>query len=164
MAITPWQAGQRITASRLAQITPRWASWTPTWTTTTGVNLPSFGNANIIGQYCQTGDMVIAQLQVIFGTTTNFGGGGTGDNWLFSVPVTASSTSNTAGHFELNASTSERTYSRARLLSTTEFCLETSSGKPDGNALSPTGVIDSATPWTWSSTDAIYGTLIYQAA
>lgn len=164
MAITPWQAGQRITASRLAQITPRWASWTPTWTTTSGSATPSYGNATVTGIYCQTGDMVVCQLQIVFGSTTNFAGGTAADNWLWSIPVTASGTSDASGHFELNAGTASRTYSRARLLSTTTFCLETSSGRPNATALSPTGVVDAVTPWTWASTNAIYGSLIYQAA
>ncbi len=92
---------------------PVWAAWTPTWTTTTGVNTPSYGNASLGCEYCQTGDLVICRVQIVFGTTTSFGGGTPADNWQFSPPVTAARTSNAAGHFELSIATNDRRYGRA---------------------------------------------------
>lgn len=164
MAITLWQAGQRITAGRLNLITPTWSTWTPTWSTTSGVNTPSYGNATVSCEYCQTGDLVIARIEIIFGTTTSFGGGGVGDNWSFSLPVTAASVNNSTGHFELSIGANDRRYGRGRLYSTTTFGLETSSGAVDGGVPTNTGAVDSLTPETWASTNGIYGSLSYRAA
>jgi hypothetical protein len=173
MGVTPWQAGQRITAARLNQITPRWSAWTPTWTTSTGANTPSYGNASISGAYCQTGDVVFFRLEVTFGTTTSFGGGGTSDNWQFSLPVTASTTALIVGGGEAQDSATGGTPSgnriplRCRLTSTTALELETSGGATGfagGYAATATGLIDAATPFTWASTDSIRVFGHYQAA
>lgn len=164
MAITPWTAGQRVTAARLAAITPTWSSWTPTWSTTTGAGTPSYGNASLECEYCQTGDLVICRVQIVFGTTTSFGSGTAADNWQFSLPVTAASTSNAAGHFELSIATNDRRYGRARLLTTTTFGMETSSGAVDGDPPTQSGLIDRLTPETWASTYGLYGSLQYKAA
>lgn len=164
MAIGSWTAGQRITASRLNLITPQWASWTPTWTTQSGAATPSYGNASVDCMYTQTGDIVFARYAIIFGSTTNFGGGGAGDNWLFSLPVTAAAVENPSGHAELNFSVTQRVYSNVRLFSSTQFFFETSTGRVDGVATTNTGVVDAITPETWASADAIRGTLTYRAA
>lgn len=165
MAVASWRAGERITAGRLNSITPIWAAWTPTWTTSTGNNTPSFGNATIDCAYCQTGDLVVARFEVIFGSTTNFGAAPiTDDNWRFTLPVTASSTQSAIGHFELNYSTTIRVYGRSRNTTTTVFEIETSTGRVDGTACTNTGLVDALTPETWASADAIRGTLQYRAA
>lgn len=168
MAITAWTAGQRITADRLNDITPIWASWTPTWTTSTGANTPSFGNATVTGTYCQTGDIVFFRLEITFGSTTNFGGGGSSDNWRFSIPVTASATATVVGFGE-GQDTSVggslgRAGLRARLTTTTTFELEVSTGRPDAVAIANGGLIDAVSPWTWANTDIIRFFGQYQAA
>jgi hypothetical protein len=164
MAVAAWKAGEDITAARLAAITPIWASWTPTWTTTSGANTPSYGNATIDCTYCQTGDLVVCRFSVTFGSTTSFGGGGLSDNYTFSLPVTGAATDDAIGHLELQYSTSIRFYARARMNSTTVFMIETSAGRVDGAAATNTGVADAITPETWASGDSIKGTLSYRAA
>lgn len=141
-----------------------WTSWTPTWTTSTGANTPSFGNATKTCEYTKVGRLVIARFEVVFGTTTNFGGGTSSDNWRFSLPVEAASTIQVEGFMELNQSTGARCIARARGTTTTVFELEVSSGRPDGTAITNLGLIDAVSPWTWASGNAIRGTLTYQSA
>lgn len=168
MGMTSWQAGQRITAARLNQITPIWASWTPTWTTSTGAASPSFGNATISATYTQCADIVFFRMEITFGTTTTFGGGGGSDNWRFSVPVTASATANVVGFGEGQdtsaAGSLGRVGLRVRLTTTSTFELETSTGRPDAVAIANGGLIDAISPWTWASTDIIRVFGQYQAA
>ena len=173
MGVTPWQAGQRITADRLNQITPRWSAWTPTWTTSTGANSPSLGNATVTGSYCQTGDVVFFRLEVTFGTTTSFGGGGSADNWRFSLPVTAATTAGMVGTGEAHDSSTGGTPSscryplRCRLTSTAAVEFETtggSTGAAGGYAAVSVGLVDAVTPFTWASSDAIRAYGYYQAA
>lgn len=164
MPITPWQAGQRITAGRLNLITPTWSSWTPTWSTSTGLNTPSFGNATISCEYCQTGDLVLCRVEMVFGTTTNFGGGTGSDNWRFTLPVEAAATANAAGHMELDVSAQIRTYGRVRLTSVGFFEIEVSTGRVDGATVTTSGLVDAISPDVWASGDGIRGTLQYKAA
>lgn len=159
MAMAAWTAGQRITADRLNDITPIWASWTPTWSTSSGSATPSFGNATVTGTYCQTGNIVFFRLEITFGTTTNFGGGGTSDNWRFSIPVTANATTTIVGFGEGQdtsvGSSLGRVGLRARLTTTTTFELEVATGRPDATAITNGGLVDAVSPWTWASTDII---------
>lgn len=168
MGITPWQAGQRITAARLNLITPVWSSWTPTWTTNTGSNSPSFGNAGIVASYAQVGDVVFFRMELSFGSTTNFGGGGTTDNWQFSLPVTAAATATIVGFGEGQdtsvGSSLGRAALRVRLTSTTVMELEVASGRVDATAISNGGLVDAATPWTWANGDFIRVFGQYEAA
>jgi hypothetical protein len=166
--MTAWQAGQRITAARLNQITPIWSAWTPTWSTSTGVNTPSFGNAVISASYAQYADIVSYRMEITFGTTTSFGGGGGSDNWRFSIPVTASATANVVGFGEAQdtsaAGSLGRVGLRVRLTTTTSFELETATGRPDAVAIANGGLIDAVSPWVWASTDIIRVFGQYQAA
>lgn len=164
MAVGSWTAGQRITAARLNLLTAEWASWTPTWSTTSGANIPTFGDATVDCTYCQTGDLVVARFSVVFGSTTSFGGGGTTDNFTFSLPVTGAATDDAIGHLELNYSTAIRLYGRARMNSTTVFMIEVGAGRVDGTAATNPGIADAVSPETWASGDAIRGTLSYRAA
>lgn len=168
MGMTTWQAGQRITASRLNQITPVWSSWTPTWTTSTGAATPSFGNASVTAVYTQCADIVHYRMEITFGTTTGFGGGGGSDNWRFSTPVTASATANCVGFGDAQdssvAGSLGRVALRVRLTTTTTFEIEVSSGRPDAVAIVNGGLVDAISPWTWASTDILRVFGEYQAA
>ncbi|MBC2903134.1 hypothetical protein [Streptomyces cupreus] len=163
MAVAPWRAGNRITAARLDAMQARWSSWTPTWSTTTGSNIPTYGDATIDCSYCQTGDLVVARFEVVFGSTTTFG---STDNWTFSLPVTASATLTDVGEAALQQSNAKRVYARCRLNSTSVFMFEISTGTPDAVALTAgqQGIADASAPWTWASTNSIRATLSYQAA
>lgn len=165
MAVAAWRAGERITASRLGEITPLWAAWTPTWTTSTGAATPSYGNAVVDCKYAQTGDVVFFEAEITFGTTTNFGGGGTGDNWRFSLPVTASEAVLIIGMGEIQDGTAaERWPIRGRLTTTTTMELELSGRNYNDTAGASSGLIDAITPMTWASTDRILMNGHYQAA
>lgn len=164
MAVSPWLAGQRITADRLNDITPIWQSWTPTWTVSSGT-APAFGNAVLDCQYCQVGDMVTVQMTVTFGSTSTYGDAVTSANWRFSLPVTAdTSSTRNMGMFELEQSTDKRVAARATLVSTTTFEFQVTAGYPDGTAVTNSGVVDSVTPFGWANGDSFSGTFTYQAA
>ena len=163
MSYTQWTAGTRITASKLAGITPKFADWTPTWTTA-GASTPSYGNATLNCRYCQSGDLVIAYFEVTFGNTTTFGSGG--DNWRFSMPV-PSGLSGTPwlGAFDcFFGSAGTRTAAKARQSTTSTFALEILAAQPDGTAPTATGEVDNAAPETWASGNILRGQLMYEAA
>jgi hypothetical protein len=166
MAVTAWTAGTKITAAKLAAITPIWTSWTPVWTTSTGLNTPAFGNATLACSYIQTGDLVICKFDIGFGSTTTFGGGGTGDNWRFSVPVTSTGASQTAGFMETcyDGSGSHSLMGRVRLTTTTTVEVQTASGEFDGAAATNPGLVDLLSPGTWTTSGYLRGTITYQAA
>lgn len=164
MAYTQWAAGMRITAARLAAMTPKFGDWVPTWTTSTGLNTPSYGNATIECRYAQTGDLVVAEFRMTFGSTTNFGGGGTGDNWRWTLPVTAASVQNAIGFAELNQSANQAWVGKITMASTTTFGINQTSGSPDGAASAGTGSIDAVSPGTWANGDTIAGIMLYEAA
>lgn len=163
--MTIWQPGMRITAARLNAVSPQYQPWTPVWTTSTGVNVPSFGNATLDCSYALTGGLVVANFNVAFGSTTTFTGATDSDNWRFSLPVpTSAAGANVVGSFELAGSNANRIFSLARGASADAFELYISSGPPDGTAIAKTGLVDALSPWTWESGDSIKGTLQYPAA
>jgi hypothetical protein len=148
MAVTTWNAGARITAARLNEMLPVWSAWTPSWTTSTGSNTPSFGNATVDCKYAQTGDVVLYEMEITFGSTTSFGGGTTADNWRFSIPVTASEAVLIAGMGEIQGSSaSERYPVRARLTTTTTMEIELVGRAFNNETPNSNGLIDAATPF-----------------
>ena len=169
----PWQPGMRLTATRLRSISPTWADWVPVWTTSTGANTPSLGNATVVARYAQSALKVSFRMEITFGTTTNFGGGGSSDNWRFSLPVAAAGTQLIAGYGEAQDSATGGTPSslrvplRPRLTTTTTLELETSGGATGfagGYAATPNGLIDAVSPFTWANTDTIRVFGEYEAA
>ncbi|MFH0243586.1 hypothetical protein ACGRHY_14430 [Streptomyces sp. HK10] len=168
MTYVDWQAGMRITAERLAAITSgAWETWTPTWTTTTGLNTPSFGDATLDCAYTHFGKLCMGKLIISFGSTTNFGGGGASDNWAFSLPVEAAAATLHAGNGEIaQSSIGTRLGVRVRLLDTSTFGLETSTGRVDATALTGPnwGLVDAVTPWTWASGNTIRCDFVYETA
>lgn len=152
MAFAPWRAGNRLLASKLDDMSPLWAAWTPTWTTSTGANTPSFGNATVDCKYSQSADTVWYDIEIIFGSTTSFGGGTGSDNWRFSAPVTAAETELAAGFGEIQGNGGgERFPVRARLTTTTTFELELSGGAYNNMTGNSSGLIDAVTPFGASS-------------
>lgn len=168
MAAVIWRPGMRITADRLRSMTPQAPdTWEVEWTTTSGSNIPSFGSADITAQYAYFGRMCMCRLEILFASDTDFGGGGTGDNWIFSVPVEAAETSLISGFGEIsNGSIGNRLGVRVRLSDANHLVLNTSTGRVDATALtSPNwGVLDAATPWTWSTSASIYAVFWYATA
>lgn len=173
MAYEPWHPGMRVTAKRLLAISPTWQDWTPVWTTSTGANLPSFGNASVLARYAQAANVVFFRLEIAFGSSTNFGGGGSSDNWRFSLPVTATGAQLIAGDGEAQDTSTGGTPSsvrvplRARLTGPTTLELEVSGGATGfagGYTPTPTGLIDAVTPFTWANGDFIRVAGKYEAA
>ncbi len=133
-----------------------WNSWTPTWGTTTGANIPSFGNATVEARYQVLGATMHYMVYIAFGNTTNFGGGGTGDNWTFSMPsgltVTDSSTPFALGFGRITQNSANTCPVVVRTAGSNSLLqLDTTGGKQDGNALTNAGVVDAVTPWTWAN-------------
>lgn len=185
MAYEPWQPGMILTEARLASISPTWQSWTPVWSTETGANLPSYGNATIECSYAVTAKVVLYQFHILFGNTTSFGAGGGTANWTFSAPVAAAASQIVCGHGEIaRGSTTDivsadfsnvagtRMGIRMRLLTTTTFGVEMSAGNVSGYDIDAgAGLIDESTPaWgsgsnpDWVSGSYIRASGFYQAA
>lgn len=164
MAVTAWAAGAPITAGRLAQMLPQYTDWTPTWTTVTGLNTPSFGNAVLACGYAQAGDFCTGILAITFGSSTNFGAAPTtADNWRFTLPVAAQGLDQAIGFVELSTAVGERTMGRLRIDTTTTMVIEISSGRVDGAGVTNNGVVDSLSPQTWGNGDTVYGPFGYRA-
>lgn len=168
MAVAAWRAGERITAGRLNEVTAVWAAWTPTWTTSTGLATPSFGNATLDCSYAQSGNVVFFRMDIAFGSSTNFGGGATTDNWRFSTPVTAQATALAVGAGEAGDASVASSLGRAAVIvtlsSTTTFSINVVSGRPDAVALTNAGLADTVSPWTWATSDVIRVSGHYRAA
>jgi hypothetical protein len=142
---------------------PSWSTWTPTWGTTSGSNIPSFGNATVAGRYIVMGKTVIFTLSIAFGSSTNFGGGGLTDNWTFSIPGGQTFNSALTTNTNILLATGRGTQSASntcpiivRANNSTSFIIDTAGGKQDGNALTNAGTIDALTPWTWANGDVIH--------
>src|SRR5690606_3179165 len=139
--------------------------WTPTWSTTSGSNTPSFGNATVTARYAVAARTVYFRLEITFGPTTNFGGGGTSDNWQFSVPVTAASSALIVGMGDIELSgPATRMPVRARLISASQLGIECSGRRYDDTANNSSGLVDAVTPFTWASGSVIRLRGEYEAA
>lgn len=144
-----------------------WTSWTPTWATSSGAATPSYGNATVDCKYARIGRTIIFRIDITFGSTTNFGSSpGTGDNWLFSLPVTpAASSGSTLCMMHLRQSNAATVMARARIHTTgTDMILSIASGRVDATAVTNTGDVDSLSPWTWANGNEVHAVGQYEAA
>jgi hypothetical protein len=139
-----------------------WISYTPTWTTDSGLHLPSFGNAAINCKYQKIGRTVNVKFSIVFGSTTVFGSGATtSDNWVFSLPVAAAdSTTDTLGWFDAYQSSTVNGLFRAKMSGTSAFKLNITAG----STASIGSDVDSLQPFTWASTNPLRGLLTYESA
>lgn len=88
--MTVFRIREKLTAADMNGINGEWKTWTPiTWLTDGGGADPALGNGSLVGEYCQIGKTVFANLQLTIGTTTTLGSGA----WTFSLPVSPSATS-----------------------------------------------------------------------
>lgn len=133
-----------------------WTPWTPVWGTTTGLHVPSWGNAVLTSAYTKIGPSLIFTFATTFGNTTNFGGGS--DNWTFSLPGTLAATSVFSGlqvicgHGRAVNTTNATAPLVVRIDTTgSNFTLDLSGGRVDSAVIGSTGTLDSLTPWTWAS-------------
>jgi hypothetical protein len=134
------------------------STWTPAWTTTTGLHLPSWGDATRDCRYFKIGRLVMFNMNIVFGASTNFGSSvTTGDNWQFSLPVAAASTGFPIATAMLAPGTSRGTVGEA-ITSTdgTGFFLNIGSGAYNPSSVVNAGVVDSLSPWTWASGNSLH--------
>lgn len=174
MPFEPFLPGMILNQARLASISPTWQDWTPVWTTSTGANTPSFGNAVIIARYAQSALTVDWRLDIIFGSLTSFGGGGGSDNWRISAPVPAAAIANEAGSGEIQKAATPGGYTnsagtrqplRVRLTTVSTFEFEMSGGNINAvSTATGAGLIDAVTPWAWDSGAALRAWGTYEAA
>jgi hypothetical protein len=140
-----------------------WASWTPTWSTTSGAHTPSYGNATVGAFYAKIGRMLVFSINITFGSTTNFGASvTTSDNWIFSLPPGLTASANFAGSQNIagfgrgtQSAANTSPFSVRADSGGTNFLLDTAGGGQAGSALTNTGNMDSLTPWTWATGNQI---------
>lgn len=159
-AANGWTAWQKILTDPNG-----WTAYTPTWSTSSGTATPTLGNATISCFYRKLGRTVEVKFEVTFGTTTNFGGGGTGDNWNFTVPVAAARSTDSIGFVELNNNSNTAVcMGRARLVNSTTFRIGIVTARVDGTAVSNSGDADAVSPFTWVTSGSIKGHFAYESA
>ncbi len=165
-AVRTWAAGEKVTAANLnAQLADfangfgAFTSYTPTLTAS-GSN-PTLGTGSTAaGKYLQVRKTVIAQFQIIFGSSMATGSG----TYYVSLPVTASTT-NPYRHI------GEGYFydSSASALLRPALTLPNNGTKVRATypATWPTGTETSvahAVPWTWAQSDQLNGFVVYEAA
>jgi hypothetical protein len=172
MAMPTFGAGQRLYAEDLNTIArqidsltnPGWITFTPTWTGASGN--PAIGNGTLTGRYRQsaTSDLVIAEYEVVYGSTTTNGTG----QYTWTLPVTASSAAVTfgaTGAGSLLDNGSIRYPITCTIVSTTQV---RAYAPPYANASttinSRGGDLTSTSPITWNTGDTIVFTIQYDAA
>ena len=156
----PFTAGNVLTAAELNGIGEAWTSYTPVWTAST--TNPAIGNGTIQGKFCQVNKLVVARINIVFGSTTTFGSG----NFLFSYPVTSAAPLSanerllSSGQY-LDSSTGNSYFAIARYnsLSTTDFLVQVFS-----NASQALQLMGPTVPFTAANNDAMQLNFCYEAA
>jgi hypothetical protein len=155
-----WTAWQKVVTDPGA-----WIAYTPTWTTSSGLHLPSFGNAVLDCRSNKVGRRVDVRFEVTFGSTTNFGASaGTGDNWDFSLPYAAARTGDSIGFVQLQQTNDIICMGRSRTVTSTTFRTGISSGMVNAVAIANSGDVDSLSPFTWASGNSFKGHFTYESA
>lgn len=161
MSVAQWLGGQRVTAERLQEMLNKFSDFTPTLSSSSGTP-PTYGNATVLCRWSQSGDLVTAHYNVVFGSTSTFGSAGA--NWRIGLPVPAATTTQANGVIFVELSTAKRHPCRARFTTTSFMELELAGGAPDSVAAAATGIVDNATPFTWVSGATFKGVIRYEAA
>lgn len=143
-----------------------WNNHTPAWTTSTGLHTPAFGNAGVFFTWTRVARLIICQFEFIMGSSTFYNGGGTTDNWRWSLPVNSAGTYSCVGFADAQNATDHRVTCRVTLPTNNTFSLDVCSGAVDGVALDNGGLVDTQTPWAWGNTAnyVMRGSFQYQAA
>lgn len=175
--VGPLNAGDRIIATRIANawvITnvvnarPPVRDWTPDWTTSTGLHTPSIGNGSMIFRYLDYGGMCFVTFSIVFGTTTNFNGGTTGDNWFWSLPFPIQTTGRVGYADAIDASSNNFSLIPNIVAGNSAFSFNLSGPgvNTSGASVAGTngGVVDALTPfaWTASGSNFIRGSFFYE--
>lgn len=170
MAASQWANGQLVSAERMENMLHRMFDFTPTWDTTTGSNVPSYGNAVLNCRYSQSGDLIVAHYDITFGSTTNFGAAPTAsDDWIFSLPVDALDGAvivQAVGDLVLGTTAGgARITGRARLHDKSNVKIDISNARLDAGAIGAgnRGTADSISPFTFNSGSSVKGVIEYEA-
>lgn len=147
-----FSSGMKLTAAMLENIiAPGWTTYTPSWTSSG--TTPAIGNGTLAGRYRRStgSDLVIAEVRVLWGTTTTNGTG----VFFFSLPFTAhADADDLSGGSWFGNDLSAQDYSgAAKLESTTTFRL-----------VRDTGSVAATVPFTWANGDNLRAQVIYQPA
>ena len=131
-----------------------WKAWTPTYANLT------VGNGSVTARYVQIGKFVACHFTIIFGTTSVMGTAPT-----ISTPVTASSTMTVVnnwigGALILDAGTANL-HGKVRLQTTTTFAPVVLIAS--GNFMADSN-LTATNPMTWTTSDSLSFTAIYEAA
>jgi hypothetical protein len=141
------------TLSEVQKAPGAWTSWTPTWSTSTGLRTPVFGNAVIDCRYTKIGRTVLLYMDITMGSTTTYGTSPTNaDNWQFSLPFTAAVPGAPIGKASLEPGHSARASTALAQVNTsgTTLSLYMDGPRIDLSATA-SGVVDSITPFVWGS-------------
>jgi hypothetical protein len=125
-------------------------AYTPTWTGSS--QNPAIGNGTITGRYMRDGKTVTATINIVAGSTTNFGLG----NWIFTLPFTADTTVSPIGSAQIfDASTGTVYVGLVVNISSTTMVVYSHN---------TTEALGFAVPMTWATSDALRLTFTYEAA
>ena len=139
-------------------------SWTPTWTTSTGLHSPSYGNATVDCRYWKLGKLVLFNMNVVFGSTTNFGASAaTSDNWQFSLPFQSAMLTFPVGTVMLEPGTSRGVAGDAITTADGQNITFNIGSGGVTTAVTNSGVVDSLSPWTWASGNKFHCVGQYEA-
>ena len=147
------------TATGLKWATPaaggfsNWTTWTPTWTNLT------VGNGTVTARYTQDNKVVIATLELVFGSTTSI----TSNNPRFSLPVTAVSASSAINRSFGSYWDSANIHYPASCEFFSTSAINFQTYKSDSTYVQNAALTTTA-PFTWGTNDYIYVTTIYEAA
>lgn len=149
---------------RAANLPAAWTSgWKPAWGTSTGLHAPSYGNAVTGGAYMKISRLLTFSFSMTFGSGTGFGAGATtNDNWTLSLPNSLAATSAFAGT-DLICGFGRATQAAGATIpfsvrvdsGGTNFVMDTAGGRQDGVSMTNTGLLDSVTPWAWTSGNTV---------
>lgn len=145
-----------------------WLTYTPTWSTSSGLHLPSYGNTPALFKAYKIGRRVDVTFDVTFGSTTNFGASATTtDNWLFTLPPAWPAITTSPGTFlgvgDMYRNGTNLGFTRIKLSGTLNISfgiLTCFVAGALGGGIG--GDVDSVTPWTWAAADVLRGSFTYE--
>lgn len=165
MSVSNWNAGDLVSAEHLAAMLPKMYDWTPDWTSSSGANTPSYGNAVIDCRYSRSGDLVVAHFDITFGSTTNFNSGTASDNFVFSLPVPGKEVTQAIGELVVGTSAGgARLTCRARMFDANSVEMEITNNRLDSGAITNFGLVDRISPFTFGVNSSVKGVVEYEAA
>lgn len=155
-AVTDFTTGQGIDSTNLTLVTDALqaltdapSSWSPAWTSSG--TAPVLNNGTLTGTYLQAGKLVLAQFELIMGSSTTFGTG----TYSMSLPVaaTGSAGKSLGGSIYLLDNSTTTSNMAAPIYSTSTTIVIRYHGG--------TSNVAATVPWTWAQSDRIHGFLWY---